>query len=306
MLTYPLAPHWRPGATTVVVALAGLLVLGALVAAGLRVTARSEPRRALAREVGRRVIGWWWVLLVLVPSVLAGGVLVLALFALAAAVGWVEFAGLNREAGLTPRAGVWAVPLLAVFFGVCVPVRTAGALGPGVLLAGVVLLAAKVFRPAARAAALWRAAGWLACVVPLGTAALIGLRFGTAWLAFVIVIAQAGDVLQYAFGKAFGRHRLAPTLSPGKTWEGLFGGLGGALVLGALLAPYIHQSRPAAMALGAGFAAAGALGGLAMSAAKRHHAAKDFGHWLPGHGGLMDRFDSLCGAALLAYLWLAR
>jgi len=115
-------------------------------------------------------------------------------------------------------------------------------------------------------------------------------------LLYLILVVELSDVLQYVWGKLFGRRPIAPTVSPNKTVEGFVGGIASATALGTALW-WMTPFRPwqaAAMALVAtlmGFA-----GGLTMSAIKRDRGVKDFGHVLAGHGGVLDRIDSLCFA----------
>lgn len=127
-------------------------------------------------------------------------------------------------------------------------------------------------------------------------------------LFFFTFIVQISDVLQYVFGKLFGRTKLAPIVSPSKTWEGLAGGGLATTLIGGLL----HFVTPFGFVQAAGLAAlivvCGALGGLVMSAVKRSLAAKDWGSGIAGHGGYMDRLDSLGFAApvffhIVRWIW---
>ncbi|ESW74547.1 phosphatidate cytidylyltransferase [Mesorhizobium sp. LSJC268A00] len=127
-------------------------------------------------------------------------------------------------------------------------------------------------------------------------------------IAFLIITVQGSDVLQYIFGKLFGRHFLSPSVSPSKTWEGLIGGLVSSSLLGALLS-FLTPFSPLAAA-GVAFIAClmGFLGGLVASAIKRDQGVKDWGHLIEGHGGMMDRADSLVFAApvffhIVRYFW---
>lgn len=116
-------------------------------------------------------------------------------------------------------------------------------------------------------------------------------------LCFLIFVAQISDVLQYVWGKLLGRHKVAPELSPSKTVEGLAGGVLCATALGAGLwwiTPFMPL-QAAGMALL--IALLGFLGGLVMSAIKRDRGVKDWGQMIEGHGGMLDRLDSVCFAA---------
>jgi len=116
-------------------------------------------------------------------------------------------------------------------------------------------------------------------------------------IAFLIITVQGSDVLQYIFGKLFGQHRFSPGVSPSKTWEGLIGGLAGASLLGGALW-WLTPFAPLAAA-GIAFLSClmGFLGGLVASAIKRDQGVKDWGHLIEGHGGMLDRADSLVFAA---------
>ncbi len=126
--------------------------------------------------------------------------------------------------------------------------------------------------------------------------ALRDLDNGLAWLSYAILITFASDTAAYAIGRLVGRHRLAPTISPGKTWEGAVGGIIGAAAVSAVFAWFIDlDALPlvAATLLGAGLSVLGQLGDLTESWLKRKAGVKDSGNLLPGHGGILDRLDSL-------------
>ena len=116
-------------------------------------------------------------------------------------------------------------------------------------------------------------------------------------LLFLVVVVQSSDVLQFVWGKLVGRRKIAPTISPNKTWEGFFGGVACATLVGAGLwwATPFNPWQAATMSFV--IAVAGFAGGLVMSAIKRDRGVKDFGSLLPGHGGVLDRIDSLLFAA---------
>ena len=116
-------------------------------------------------------------------------------------------------------------------------------------------------------------------------------------IAWLVIVVQGSDVLQYVWGKLFGRHKVAPVLSPSKTWEGLIGGVASATALGTALAPVTPFTTVQAAAMAFMVCLMGFLGGLVMSAIKRDRGVKDYGELLPGHGGILDRIDSLCFSA---------
>ena len=114
---------------------------------------------------------------------------------------------------------------------------------------------------------------------------------------FVVMITQMSDVFQYVFGKTMGRRKIAPTVSPGKTWEGLIGGGLTTVAIGTGLWWCTPFPMYAAALMSLLLVIAGFLGGLVMSAVKRSIGAKDWGRGIPGHGGVLDRMDSLLFAA---------
>jgi phosphatidate cytidylyltransferase len=126
-----------------------------------------------------------------------------------------------------------------------------------------------------------------------------------AWIMlFVAVCIWSTDTFAYFTGKAIGKHKLAPKLSPGKTIEGVLGGLLGAMVAGFFFARWIQLPPSAGIGVGLIAGVLGPLGDLFESAMKRELGLKDFGKLMPGHGGALDRFDSLLFAAPAAYLFL--
>lgn len=121
---------------------------------------------------------------------------------------------------------------------------------------------------------------------------------GVGLLFFVVVLAQFNDVAQYVWGKLFGRHKVTPHVSPKKTWEGLIGGVLTTVVLATFVGPYLTPMDHAWSALAGGvIGVAGFLGDINISAVKRDLGVKDAGGLIPGHGGILDRVDSLTYAA---------
>ena len=125
---------------------------------------------------------------------------------------------------------------------------------------------------------------------------------------FLILVVQSSDVLQYVWGKLFGKHQIAPKLSPSKTVEGFVGGVVSASVLGGLLYWLTPFNPVQAVLMSLLICLMGFLGGLVMSAMKRSMGVKDWGNMISGHGGMLDRMDSLCFAApiffhVVRYYW---
>ena len=121
---------------------------------------------------------------------------------------------------------------------------------------------------------------------------------GVGLLFFLVVLTQFNDVAQYCWGKLLGRHKVTPRVSPNKTWEGLIGGIATTTLVAALIGPYLtpmdwHWSALAGGILGI----SGFLGDVTLSAMKRDLGVKDASGLIPGHGGILDRVDSLTYAA---------
>lgn len=140
------------------------------------------------------------------------------------------------------------------------------------------------------------ALAWLAAVFILSYP-----RGGLLLVVMVLVVASA-DIGAYFAGRAFGRHKLAPTVSPNKTWEGFWGGVLASILLATLLwwqlpIQWAHIHVGSVIAVAVATALASVVGDLTISMVKRETGVKDSGNLLPGHGGLLDRLDSLCGAA---------
>ena len=243
---------------------------------------------------------------VLVAAIWLGGPWFLALVAVAAALGAWEYHRLARAATSAPPFLVTLVLTLGLVMpGVWEPSYLAIALGAALAVAAVmqvVLRAGGVAIPLR----LVSAAGPFYVGVPLALAVL--LRDGAdgfEWALTAILCTFAVDTAAYAAGKLLGKRQLAPGVSPGKTWEGTIGGalggVGGAFGLTLIL------ELPMALWLAAPFglmvAAAAVLGDLAESWLKRAAGAKDSGALMPGHGGLLDRMDSVLATLVVTYLW---
>jgi phosphatidate cytidylyltransferase len=127
-------------------------------------------------------------------------------------------------------------------------------------------------------------------------------------IAFLVLVVQSSDVLQYVFGMLFGRRPIAPQLSPSKTMEGFLGGVASATLVGAALWWITPFSPLQAGLIALIITVMGFLGGLVMSAIKRDRGVKDWGRLIEGHGGILDRLDSVIFAApiffhMVRYWW---
>lgn len=126
-----------------------------------------------------------------------------------------------------------------------------------------------------------------------------------AWLVlYVVFTGWAADTGAYFVGTKWGKRKLAPTLSPGKSWEGFFAGIASSIVMSGLMGRAMGISWPNVIMLGVGIGLVSVIGDLAESAMKRDIGIKDFGSILPGHGGILDRFDGLLFTAPLFYYFV--
>jgi phosphatidate cytidylyltransferase len=132
---------------------------------------------------------------------------------------------------------------------------------------------------------------------------------GRKLVLFTLCLIWAGDILAYFVGKGLGRVPMAPALSPKKTWEGALGNLLASLLVGVFFAKWLRMEALQMLVIAALANVAGQMGDLIESAYKRGAAVKDSSDLLPGHGGVLDRIDSLILAspvAWIAYKWLAK
>ncbi len=128
---------------------------------------------------------------------------------------------------------------------------------------------------------------------------------GLTLMMFLVFVVEMSDLFQYLFGKVFGRRKVWPSISPGKTWEGLIGGIAAAVLLGYLFRFLTPFSPLESVVVSFLITVLGFVGGGVMSAVKRDLGRKDFGYVLPGHGGIIDRIDSLCWAAPIYFHYIA-
>lgn len=267
----------RTRVVTAVVLLLGLLAL--LFLSGTLVW-------MLAMALIAAVAAWEWaglatpaLRLVRIPYALLTGVLVLL-----AALGLFDGAGVPRVGREPWLVGIFA--LGAVFWCGIAPFWLARRAG-----AGRVVVAAPV--------------GWLV-LVPT-TLALVLLRSASVWLVLAVMgVVWVADIAAYFSGRAFGRHKLAPTISPGKTLEGAFGAIVAVLLYGVLVWTGTAQEVASLPMLLGGLAVLTVVsieGDLFESMIKRLAGVKDSSQLLPGHGGVLDRIDSLTSTLPLVGLW---
>lgn len=149
----------------------------------------------------------------------------------------------------------------------------------------------------------WAIGGFVYCLLP--ALALLWLRersgdHGLSLLLWVFIVTWSTDIGAYFAGRRFGKRKLAPSISPGKTVEGLWGGVAAATLLGAIWVLATRLS-PVLLVLAPVLGIAAQAGDLFESRMKRRAGVKDSGAWLPGHGGLLDRLDGLVPVAILTF-----
>ena len=271
------------------------------------VLARHRPNQTVA-NLNARIKAWWIMVAVFAVAFLVGKELTIALFALTSFWCLREFISITPTRPEDHRAVAFAfylfIPLQywliwdewQTLFSILIPVWAF------LLLPILAVLKGETEDFMARTARIqWALMLTVFCISH--APALLILRFPSfggqnfLLLFFLIAVVQLSDVLQYVFGKLFGRRRIAPRVSPAKTWEGLIGGGLSATAVGAALwwiTPFAPW-QAALMALA--IVLAGFCGGLVLSAVKRSLGAKDWGTMIEGHGGALDRMDSVSFAA---------
>jgi phosphatidate cytidylyltransferase len=239
----------------------------------------------------------------------------LVLAALAAGAAGAELAGLARALGARVPALFAAAAASAATVALAAPEYFPGRVSPeslptlllaATIAAGLLILASTPPGPEVYtgAAALLLAPAYVG--LPLGTLAAIHAMRGPKTLVWLIVVIAASDSAQYYTGRAFGRRKLAPLVSPGKTIEGAIGGFVAAPIAAMALAPWGLAGAPLHLAALAGLilAAFGIAGDLFESLLKRGAGMKDSSTLIPGHGGVLDRIDAYLFAAPVFYLIL--
>jgi phosphatidate cytidylyltransferase len=291
---------------------AALLLTATAVGQVLDRVVAAPSGRVTVDNVNARVRAWWVMSVAFAIAVASGGVGSVVLFALISLLALREFVTLSPTGRVDHAALVWSFFLVTPvqyvlvgvqwygFFSIMIPVYAF------LFVTARLVLAGETERFLERAATIqW---GLMICVYCISYAPALLLLDVKGYegenaklLFFLVVVVQLSDVFQYVWGKLVGRHPIAPTVSPNKTWEGFLGGIVCAVLLGTSLwwiTPF-NPWQAALMALA--IAVMGFVGGLVMSAVKRDRGVKDYGSLIEGHGGVLDRVDSLLFAAPLFF-----
>ncbi len=281
------------------------LTVASLIGMVLERRAATGAARETIRNLNARTRSWWIMVSVFGGAILLGRTAVIALFAL------LSFLALREFWTLTPsRRGDHRALFLSFFvvlpiqyglilfdwyglYAIFIPVYVFLA------LPAISTLAGETENFLARSARVqW---GLMLTVYAISHApALLLLETGTApmqLLLFLVIVVQLSDVFQYVFGKLFGRHRFSPNISPSKTVEGLVGGGLAAIAVGTALYGLTPFTPLQAAAMSAAIVVSGFFGGFVLSAVKRDLRAKDWGTLIEGHGGILDRLDSITFSA---------
>jgi phosphatidate cytidylyltransferase len=299
--------------------IAALLLVASFIGTLLQLRFSPQGGNAAVENLNARIQAWWVMTLCLGLALLGGRAGVVILFALCSFAALREFITLTD----TRRADHWA--LAAAFF-VVLPVQYGLVWAEWyglysifipvyafLLMPIVAALRADTDHFLMRIAeAQWALMLCVFCVSHVAALLLLDIPGyegrNVLLIAFLVLVVQLSDVLQYVWGKLLGRHKIAPGLSPSKTWEGFIGGTVSATLIGAALW-WITPFNPLQAAyLSFIIVIMGFFGGLVLSAVKRDRGVKDWGHLIAGHGGFIDRLDSVIFSApvffhLVRYGW---
>jgi phosphatidate cytidylyltransferase len=300
-----------PDLTRLLLIVLGLLAVGSIAGQALRRAVHTEAGRATVANINERMRAWWMMSAIFTVALLTGGVGSVVLFALVSLLALREFVALVASSGsdqrtllatfflFTPAQYVLVAAHWYGLFAILIPVYVFLLVPTSMVIAG------DTDRFLERTATIqW---GLMACVYCVSFAPAL-LFLDVAWdgpnallLFYLVIVVQLSDVLQYVWGKTVGRRPIAPRVSPNKTWEGFIGGVLSATAVGAALWWATPFSPAAAAAMAFAICLAGFAGGLTMAAIKRDRGVKDYGTLIPGHGGVLDRIDSLTFAAPLFF-----
>jgi phosphatidate cytidylyltransferase len=287
--------------------LGGVLTLATVIGTGLELRVSDLGAKKVVENLNARIRAWWVIIVLCAGAILLGEAGIIGFFAI------LSFGALREMITIIPSrrsdraalfAGYFVVPIQYGLiwmgwhglFAVFVPVYVF------FVLPLIAALSGDTRHFLARTTQIqWAVMLSVYCVSYVPALLLLktrGLQGGAVQLiVFLLIVVQSSDVLQYIFGKLMGRTKVAPDLSPSKTVEGLLAGLAGAALIGAALwrlTPFFpHEAAAIALVV----STIGFFGGLILSAIKRDRGLKDWGQTIPGHGGVLDRLDSVCFSA---------
>ncbi|KAA8733723.1 phosphatidate cytidylyltransferase [Acinetobacter qingfengensis] len=306
--------------TTFIIFIAVTLVLTFASCIGYALKQRiGHQPHAVIDNLNARINAWWVMLVILFGAILLGKIGLVILFSI------ISFFALREFITLLPtRRGDYFALLIAFYFVLpyqyyLIYVDWYGLYSIFIPLYAFLLIPIGILKQEDTTCFLERTAkiqwGLMIAVFCIShVPALLNLNINhftgdNIWLViWLILVVQASDVLQYVCGKLFGKTKVAPNLSPSKTLEGLVGGVVLATIVGVLTHGLTPFNLWQAALIGLIVCMFGFFGGLVMSAIKRDRGVKDWGHLIQGHGGMLDRMDSICFAApiyfhILRYWW---
>ena len=297
-----------PQTLTVFEGILALLAIGTVVGLVLKAVVTSPKAVDVVQNLNARIRAWWVMCAVFALALATGGLGSVLLFALTSFLALREFLTLTPTRAADHRTLFWVFFVITPLQYVLVAIKWYGLFTVLIPVYSFLFIPVRIVLAGDTTEFLGRTARiqWalLVCVYCVSHApALMMLeipQYGgqdAKLLLFLVVVVQASDVLQYVFGKTLGRTPIAPSVSPNKTVEGFLGGVASATLLGAALGPITPFGYLGAAAMALVVTLMGFAGGLTMSAIKRDRGVKDYGAMIEGHGGIMDRIDSICFAA---------
>jgi phosphatidate cytidylyltransferase len=285
-----------------------ILVLSSAIGYALSLKVQSESALATVRNLNARIRAWWIMVMIFGLALATGGAGSIILFCLTSFLALREFITLTPTRRGDHRSLFWVffvitplqywllwinwyglfIILIPVYGFLFIPARNA--------------IAGDCERFLERTAKIqWALMICVYCVSHAPALLMLKIpgyeRQNGKLLFFFVLVVQISDVLQYVWGKSLGKRKIAPQVSPNKTWAGFLGGISSATLIGTLLCWATPFSPWQAAGMSFVICLMGFAGGLTMSAIKRDRGVKDFGNMIEGHGGVLDRIDSICFAA---------
>ena len=293
-----------------------LFVVGLLIIASFaRWRIKRKKPHADHTELKQRIQSWWWMIAILFGILVASDTVSIIFFALLSFLALKEFFSIMPTRQADRRILLWAYLAIPVqyywvatewygMFLIFIPIYVFLFLPMRAVFVG-------------ETSGFIRSLGTIHWAVMLSVLCISHIAYllqlpvkneqagGLGLVLFLIFITQFNDVCQYIWGKTLGKHKIIPKVSPKKTWEGFIGGVITVTIISGMLAPYLTPlTTGQGFIAGALIAISGFIGDVVISSVKRDLAIKDSGTLIPGHGGLLDRVDSLIYTAPLFFHFL--